>query len=92
MSGPKVVRIVTREEIQAICRGLMHAFESAAAELVRQATRCDLLDHAMERDIAGRRARLAGLLEDDKWVDFQKLAPAMTAYLTADPRGSDRKP
>jgi hypothetical protein len=33
MSGPKVVRIVTREEIEAICRRHIANAEEAAAEL-----------------------------------------------------------
>jgi hypothetical protein len=84
MSGPKVVRIVTREEIQAICRGLMRAFELAAAQLLQQAKRYDLPRAALEKDIAGRRETLAALFNDSRWLDLQKLAPAMTDYLAAE--------
>jgi hypothetical protein len=84
MSGPKVVRIVTREEIQAICRGLMRAFELAAAQLLQQANRYDLPLVALEKDIASRRETLLALFNSDQWLDLQKMAPAMTGFLTAD--------
>jgi hypothetical protein len=84
MSGPKVVRIVTREEVQAICRGLMRAFELMAAQLLQQVKRHDLPCAAFEKDIAGRRETLTTLFNDDRWSDLQKLAPAMTGYLVAE--------
>jgi hypothetical protein len=84
MSGPKVVRIVTREEIQAICRGLMRAFELAAAQLLQRANRYDLPLAVIEEDIAGRRETLKRLFGSDQWRDLQKMAPAMTAFLTAE--------
>lgn len=84
MSGPKVVRIVTREEIQAICRGLMRAFELAATQLLQRADRYDVPLGALEKDIAGRRETLAGLFNRDQWLDLQKMAPAMTNYLAAE--------
>jgi len=84
MSGPKVVRIVTREEIQAICRGLLRAFELAAAHLLQQAKRYDVPRAALENDIASRRETLTALFNKDQWLDFQKLAPAMTDYLVTE--------
>ena len=84
MSRPKVVRIVTREEIQAICRGLMRAFELAAAQLLQRANRYDLPLAVIEEDIAGRRETLKRLFGNDQWRDLQKMAPAMAAFLTAE--------
>jgi hypothetical protein len=84
MSGPKVVRIVTREEIEAICRGLIRAFELTAAQLLQQARRYDLPRAALEKDIASRRETLTTLFDDGRWRDLQKLAPAMTGYLAAE--------
>jgi hypothetical protein len=84
MSGPKVVRIVTREEIQAICRGLMRAFELAAAQLLQRANRYDLPLAALQKDIASRRETLTALFNSDQWLDLQKMAPAMTDFLTAE--------
>ena len=84
MSGPKVVRIVTREEIQAICRGLMRAFELAAAQLLQQAKRYDLPRVEFEKDIAGRRETLTALFNNGQWLDFQKLAPTMKDYPAAE--------
>jgi hypothetical protein len=84
MSGPKVVRIVTREEIQAICRGLIRVFELAAAQLLQQARRYDLPRTGLEKDIASRREVLTKLFDDGQWRDLQKLVPAMTDYVAAE--------
>jgi hypothetical protein len=84
MSGPKVVRIVTREEIQASCRGLIRVFELAAVQLLQQAKRYDLPRTALEKDIASRRETLTMLFDDGQWSNLQKLAPAMTDYLAAE--------
>lgn len=84
MSGPKVVRIVTREEVQAICRGLMRVFELTAAQLLQQAERYDLPRTGLEKDIASRREILTKLFDDGQWRDLQKLAPAMTDYVAAE--------
>ena len=47
MSGPKVVRIVTREEIEAICRRHIMAVTAAVREAAGRAKRCDKLDDAL---------------------------------------------
>jgi hypothetical protein len=91
MSGPKVVRIVTREEIQAVCRGLLRAFELAAAHLLQQANRYDLPLSALEKDIAFRRETLAALFNNDQWLDLQKMAPAMIEFLVAEERRIKRE-
>lgn len=84
MSGPKVVRIVTREEIEAICRRHLREFDLAAERLRRRARRYDSLDARLDEDLRQRRTRLQGLFDQDRWADLQKSAPAMTAYLAAE--------
>jgi hypothetical protein len=66
MSGPKVVRIVTREEIEAICRRHIASAEEAAAELRRCAKRHDALSDALTADIEGRIRHLRRLFEEDR--------------------------
>lgn len=41
MSGPKVVRVVTREELQAIGRGQLQIAEDSIAEFLKIAKRHD---------------------------------------------------
>jgi hypothetical protein len=65
MSGPKVVRIVTREEIEAICRQHITSAEEAAAELRRCAKRHDALSDALTADVEGRIRQLRRLFEED---------------------------
>lgn len=84
MSGPKVVRIVTREEIIALCEGHLARAATALAEWVRVGRRNDCLS---ETDIAQAEARLAQLrilLTNDRFMDLQKQAPAEIAFLHQD--------
>lgn len=81
MSGPKVVRIVTREEIEAICRGHLRAVSNAADGVLRFARRHDRLTAALEQEIAARRAAFEKLFRDEKWMDIQKLGPQVELFL-----------
>jgi hypothetical protein len=81
MSGPKVVRIVTREEIEAICRQHIASVEEAAAELRRCAKRHDALSDALAADIEGRIRGLRRLFEEDRWMELQKQAPVTVTFL-----------
>jgi hypothetical protein len=81
MSGPKVVRIVTREEIEAICRRHIANVEDAAAELRRCAKRHDALSDALIADLDGRLRQLRRLFEEDRWTELQKQAPLTVMFL-----------
>jgi hypothetical protein len=81
MSGPKVVRIVTREEIEAICRRHVANVEEAAAQLRRCAKRHDALTDALTTDLDGRLRQLRRLFEEDRWMDLQKQAPLTVTFL-----------
>jgi hypothetical protein len=81
MSGPKVVRIVTREEIEAICRQHIASAEEAAAELRRCAKRHDALSDALTADVEGRIRELRRLFEEDRWMELQKQAPVTVTFL-----------
>lgn len=84
MSGPKVVRIVTREEIEAICRRHIAAVEAAVAELGRRARRCGMLDDALEQALAGRLAALRASFTRAAWMDIQKGSPQAVAFLRSE--------
>lgn len=84
MSGPKVVRVVTREEIEANCRRQIHLFEDAAEELRRVAKRHDVYDEAFEADLQRRRADLQQLLLQGRLEALQRQAPQETAFVQAE--------
>ena len=84
MSGPKVVRIVTREEVLALCTAELARLDAALGDWTRAGLRSDCV---FEEDIAAaaaRRKELAGLLAADRFMDFQKAAGQEIAYLAAD--------
>lgn len=84
MSGPKVVRIVTREEVEAICRRHIAAVGAAADELRRRALRCGMLDGALEAAVSARLSAFAAMLAREQWMDIQKGAPEAAAFLQAE--------
>ena len=84
MSGPKVVRIVTREEIEAICRRQMAAVEVAAGELRARAERYGTLDGALEAKLAAQTRRFAEMFSQRKWMDIQKQAPEAVIFLQSE--------
>lgn len=84
MSGPKVMRIVTRDEIIAICRGHLVALNKAIQEWTQF---CQRNDVATGDEIAATRARqaaLAKLLVEDRFLELQKAVPAEIAFLKSD--------
>lgn len=84
MSGPKVVRIVTREELEAICIGHIAAVEDAANELKRCAKRYEVSNDALTSDMDGRVDQLRRLFEQERWADIQKQAPLIVTFLKAE--------
>ncbi|MBR8332233.1 hypothetical protein KDW69_11290 [Burkholderia ambifaria] len=84
MSGPKVVRIVTREEIVAICEGHLQRLDQAIATWIAEGRRTGKLS---DEEIAATRARrevLAALIATDAFMDLQKKVPDEIAFLKAD--------
>lgn len=84
MSGPKVVCIVTREEILSICRGMLARVDAALAEWIRIGERNDCIDDAAIAEARARRADLAALIAADRFMDLQKQAPMEEAFLRDD--------
>ncbi|KER66001.1 hypothetical protein HR51_40810 [Burkholderia cepacia] len=84
MSGPKVVRIVTREEIVAICEGHLQRLDQAIATWIAEGRRTGTLS---DEEIAATRARreaLAALIAADAFMELQKKVPDEMAFLKAD--------
>ena len=84
MSGPKVVRIVTREEILALCEGHLARVDAAMREWLRIGRRDDCISDAEVSEAEGRMARLRALLKADRFMDLQKQAPQEIAFLHQD--------
>lgn len=84
MSGPKVVRIVTREEILEICRGHLARVDAALAEWTRTGRRNDCIDVAALATANHRREALATLIVSDRFADLQKQAPLEEVFLRED--------
>ena len=84
MSGPKVVRIVTREEIEAICRRHIALVAAAVHEAIRRAERCSKLDDALRQSLLGRIASLETLLTQNQWTTIQKQAPQTVVFLRSE--------
>lgn len=84
MSGPKVVRIVTREEVLELCQGQLARVDAALSEWVRIGQRNDCLDEEAHKTAQQRRDALAALIASDRFMDFQKQAPIEEAFLRND--------
>jgi hypothetical protein len=84
MSGPKVVRIVTREEIEAICRGQIAAVQEAADALERLAKRVERHDATLAAELQRRCSEFDKLFTQERWMDIQKAAPIAVASINAD--------
>ncbi len=84
MSGPKVVRVVTREEILAICEGMLARVDAALSEWQRVGRRNDCLEEGAIAAAEARRADLARMIAADRFGDLQKAAPREEAFLRQD--------
>jgi hypothetical protein len=84
MSGPKVVRIVTREEIIAICQDHLAQLEAALQRWERVGRRNRLLGDADVESARKRQAELRALLAADRFTELQKQVPVEISYLQAD--------
>lgn len=80
MSGPKVVRIVSREEVLMICRRELARVDAALAEWGPVLSRCGL---SMPAEVLRRRQQLNALLAGDRFIEVQKQAPLLTEWLDA---------
>jgi hypothetical protein len=84
MSGPKVVRIVTREEIIAICKDLLAQLDVEVRRWEKVGYRNELLEDGEIAATRKRQAEIQSLLAADRFVDLQKQVPDEIAYLQSD--------
>lgn len=84
MSGPKVVRIVTREEIIAICEGHLQRLELVLARWQAQASKVGELNELECVATFARRDRLRALLAQERFAELQKAVPAEIEHLRRD--------
>lgn len=83
MSGPKVVRVVTREEVLALCEGqlarldvMLRRWQAGAGD---EAPTAEQL-----RDAERRRGELASLLAQDRFLELQKAIATEVSFLEQD--------
>lgn len=84
MSGPKVVRVLTREEREAIARGQLAEVDEAAAVLLRVASRHSEVNCPLAQSLAERRASLEPLLGHGRWTELQQRAATTVGILNAE--------
>ncbi|WP_313389151.1 hypothetical protein [Achromobacter aegrifaciens] len=84
MSGPKVVVLVTREQMLEIADGLLKRLEKAIAAWITEGQGCGMLSDDEIAATWRRRAALAALVETSELVRLQKGVPDEIAFLKAD--------
>lgn len=84
MSGPKVVTIVTLEEVLEICRGHLARLEEAMQRWERIGRRNDAVTAEDIRAMRARQAEIATLVSKERYLDLQKRAPEEIQYIEAD--------
>ncbi len=84
MSGPKVVRIVTRQELIEICEGQIAGLAAALQRWQRVGHRNDVVDETDVQEARERLSAIRTLLANDKFAEVQKQIPAEVAFLATD--------
>lgn len=86
MSGPKVVRIVTAEELLALREAMLHRLDQAVARWQAQCERVGERDASAVAAVMARRQALQALLADSDNTRYAQLIEAEIAFLQADTR------
>lgn len=84
MSGPKVVRIVTVEEVRQTCHAHLSRLEAAVARWEKVCRRNDTATDAEVKSVRERSAEIASLMKQERYVDLQKRVPEEIQWLEAD--------
>lgn len=84
MSGPKVVRVATREEILADCEAALRRLERARQRWQTQIEQLGALDDADLAATLARHRRIRELLRDDRFRELQTAIPPEIAFLKRD--------
>lgn len=91
MSGPKVVRIVTAEELLALREAMLHRLDQAVARWQAQCERVGERDASAVAAVMARRQALQALLADSDNTRYAQLIEAEIAYLQADTRDREAR-
>ncbi|OYU37306.1 MAG: hypothetical protein CFE35_02805 [Novosphingobium sp. PASSN1] len=78
------MRVVTREEVLAICERLLGRVDAALTEWQRVGLRNDCLEDGAIAAAEARRAELARMIAADQFTELQKAAPREEAFLRQD--------
>lgn len=91
MSGPKVVRIVTAEELLALREAMLHRLDQAVARWQAQCEHVGESDASAVAGVMARRQALQALLADSDNTRYALLIEAETAFLQADTRDREAR-
>jgi hypothetical protein len=81
MSGPKVIDVVTRQQVIDICKAAIAEVNHALAEWQRIMDRNMILAPAELKRLTMARDALQSMLARDQFLDIQKAAPEVTAAI-----------
>lgn len=84
MSGPKVVKIVTKKEIIAICEGHLRRLDQAIAQWTKDGGKIDQLTDDEINATLRRRDEFTVLLVQEAFMEIQKRVPEEITYLGSD--------
>ena len=84
MSGPKVVRIVTREELIALCERQLAGLDARIEAWTKIGRRNDVITEVEVEELAGRRKWFQTLLEDASVEVLQKQVASEISFLEQD--------
>lgn len=84
MSGPKIVRIVTKQEMMAICRARINTFQDAIFQWYKYASKHGALNPEEEKAVEKRLLSIVKMFECEQFRDVQKQCTAEINALQAD--------
>ncbi len=84
MSGPKVVRIVTKQELIAICQSRMNALQDAIVQWRKCASKHNALNSEEEQAVEKRLHAIVKMFEHEQFQDVQKQCAVEIAALQGD--------
>jgi hypothetical protein len=84
MSGPKVVRVVTREELVAQCEGALARLDRCLQLWRQELTQMGRLTESRDRAAAACRQQLESALREDRFAEVLSQAASEVGFLEAD--------
>lgn len=84
MSGPKVVKIVTLEEVTATCKGYIARLDQAIKQWQKSMDKLDETDEKFYTATIKKRNAFDTMIEENRFLEIQKLIPMEIASLHDD--------